>query len=74
VWGQPLYSLICSPDSWLEASIKLEGPATGHFDQGFFSIFLLVWLYGTLHAYHAALLTSTSEFRPKRNIPNVIKA
>jgi hypothetical protein len=82
VWGLPLDSLICSPDSWLEANIRLEGPVTGHFDQVFFPIFFLVSfanvellrrLYVTLHAYQAAPLTSTSEFPPKRNLPNVIK-
>jgi hypothetical protein len=34
---------------------------------------LLRRLCFALHAYHVALPTSTSEFRPKCNLPNVIK-
>ena len=81
MWGLPLDSLICTPDSWLEVSLQPEGPTTAHFDQDF-SIFshdpvanveLLRRLYFALHVYHVALPTSTSEFPPKRNLPNVIK-
>jgi hypothetical protein len=81
VWGLPLDSLICAPDSWLEVSLQPEGSATAHLYQGFSIFFLdpvanvelLRRLYFALHAYHAALPTPTSEFPPKRNIPEVIK-
>ena len=82
MWGLQLYSLICTPDNWLEVSIQPERPATSNFDQSFSIFFLgpvenvelLCRLYVALHANHAALPTSTSEFPPERNLPNVIKS
>jgi hypothetical protein len=60
------------PDCWLEVSLHLEGPATGHLDQGvpWFDLVpeqMLSWypkVHGALHASHAALPISTLKISP----------